>query len=293
MRLIVLGSTGMLGSEVSRIAKIMGVSSVQVSRTEGVLFDASTSTFDQLAQYLQLGPEDYLVNCIGWIPQKASGSKSEDEKLAQLLNSRLPRQVNEAVLMHGFNWIQIGTDCVFSGSTGGYGESSNQDAEDLYGRSKIAGERLSNEAMLIRTSIIGPDRRTRAGLYSWFLGEMAAGRRVMGYQNHRWNGVSTTAFARLAVGIALGGRSGAFKAHWIPANSKSKLELLKLFAGHLGISGTMIDGGEASRAVDRTLNTDNALLNQELWHLAGYPDTPTIEELVAELVQIDRGKEVD
>ena len=37
-------------------------------------------------------------------------------------------------------YIQIGTDCVFSGKDGGYVEDSFMDAEDLYGKSKIVGE---------------------------------------------------------------------------------------------------------------------------------------------------------
>lgn len=292
MRIIVLGSTGMLGSEVSRVSKAARVETIDVSRTEGVIFDAASTSFEELAEELQLEEGDYLVNCIGWIPQKTSGSDHEDEHLATLLNTELPGQINQSVIKRGFHWIQIGTDCVFSGAKGRYRESNPKDAADLYGVSKIEGERLSTQAMLIRASIIGPDKRTRAGLYSWFQGEALARRKVTGYANHLWNGVSTTAFARLVVGLVMAKQNTPFVAHWIPSDVASKLEILALFAKNLGVSPELIEAGEAPQALDRTLGTDYPEQNRHLWSLAGYSAVPTIGELVAELVSSEAGREV-
>lgn len=290
MRLIVLGSTGMLGSEVTRLAKVLGVHLIEVSRTQGIRFDAASSSVEELAKLLQLREADYLVNCIGWIPQKASNLRTEDESAAWLLNTELPRQINNAAGTHGFSWIQIGTDCVFSGSTGGYSETSTKDASDLYGLSKIEGEKLSSHAMMVRSSIIGPDNRTRTGLYSWLKGEATEGRTVTGFRNHLWNGVSTTAFARLAIGLAQTGQKQPFVSHWVPGNSTSKLDLLEFIAKNLGLTSGFVQAGEAPRAIDRTLKTNNVGFNNELWKLAGYQAPPTIEELVAELVALDRGR---
>ena len=36
--------------------------------------------------------------------------------------------------------LQIATDCVYSGATGGYTESSSHDALDVYGKTKSLGE---------------------------------------------------------------------------------------------------------------------------------------------------------
>ena len=292
MRIVVLGSTGMLGSEVSRVSKAAGVETIDVSRTEGVNFNAASTGFEKLAEELQLGEGDYLVNCIGWIPQKTSGSEHEDKRIATLLNTELPGQINQSVIDRGFHWIQIGTDCVFSGANGRYRESSPKDATDLYGASKIEGEKRSSGAMLILASIIGPDKRTRAGLYSWFQGEALVGRRVAGYANHLWNGVSTTAFARLVVGLAMVKQKDPFVAHWIPSDVASKLEILALFAKNLRVSPELIEAGKAPQALDRTLETDNPEQNRRLWSLAGYSAVPTIGELVAELVSAEAGKEV-
>ena len=145
---------------------------------------------------------------------------------------------------------------------------------------------------MIRSSIIGPDHRTRAGLYSWFQGEAFEGKKVKGFSNHLWNGVSTTAFARLAVGLAKSGHRDPFQIHWVPVDTASKLEVLRLFAENLGVSPELIQPGLAPSTVDRTLATDDAALNQDLWRLAGYDHVPTIRELVAELVALDKGREI-
>jgi dTDP-4-dehydrorhamnose reductase len=277
----------MLGSEVATVAKSAGFDVVEVSRKYGLHFDAETSQFSDLAHQLGLSSTDYVVNCIGWIPQKSSGDANVDRQLATLLNVELPRQINESAESLGFNWIQIGTDCVFDGTGGAYVESSQKNAQDLYGASKIQGERLSSRAMLIRASIIGPDRRTNAGLYAWFMSEMKSGKVVSGYQNHFWNGVSTRAFARLVIGIAKMGKSQTFTAHWLPKDSVTKYSLLKLFAKKLGYPSGVVQAAMGEVATDRTLATENTQRNAELWQIAGYQDVPTIEQLVAELVLED------
>lgn len=287
MRIVVLGSTGMLGSEVVRVAKKSRCEVIEVSRTDGLPFDAETASFDDLAKELGLCNTDYLVNCIGWIPQKSTGDASKDLHLAQLLNITLPGQINQSAEVLGFSWIQIGTDCVFDGSVGSYKESSPKSAQDLYGASKIQGESLSPTAMMIRASIIGPDRRTSAGLYAWFLGELKAGDVMAGFQNHLWNGVSTHAFARLVVGLTRMGRIGPLNAHWIPRDVVSKCTLLRLFAEKHGHSGEVVRPEMGAVAIDRTLATEDARRNVELWQIAGYEDVPSVEELVAELVHED------
>jgi dTDP-4-dehydrorhamnose reductase len=277
----------MLGSEVVRVAKKSRCEVIEVSRTEGLTFDAETTSFDDLAKSLGLCATDYLINCIGWIPQKSTGDATEDRRLAQLLNVILPDQINQSAEVLGFSWIQIGTDCVFDGREGSYTEASPKNAQDLYGASKISGELLSNRAMIIRASIIGADRRTNAGLYAWFLGQLSAGKVVTGYRNHLWNGVSTTAFARLAVGVAKKGRIGSIDAHWLPRDVVSKYTLLGLFAKKHGYSRESVIPGLGAVAIDRTLATDDVLRNAEFWQIAGYQDVPSVEELVAELVQED------
>jgi dTDP-4-dehydrorhamnose reductase len=277
----------MLGSEVSRVAMSEGIHLEAISRSSEISFDAETSSFADVAKELKLAENDWLVNCVGWIPQKSSGNAEQDQRLATLLNTALPGQLSESKSQLGFNWIQIATDCVFSGDRGGYLESDTKDADDIYGLSKIAGEKVSAGAIQIRSSIIGRDTRTNSGIYSWFKSAVAKGS-VDGYVNQIWNGVSTTAFAWLAVGMLREGWKEPLSQHWLPSDAVSKHELLKLFANHLDLSSSLVAPVESERSLDRTLGTENALSSEALWALAGYAVPPSIAELCGEFIAIDR-----
>ena len=286
-RLIVLGANGMLGSEVVRIAKVNSIPVVALSRNSEVQFEAESMEFEQVARNLGLSESDWLVNCIGWIPQKSSGYKKEDKRLAGLLNTSLPAQISKAKAQLGFNWIQIATDCVFKGDRGNYSESDTRDAADLYGLSKIAGEELSKGAIQIRCSIVGRDTRTSSGIYSWFKSASSKGP-VNGYFNQHWNGVSTTAFARLSIGMLKNDWTTPVTQHWLPRDAVSKFELLQLFAKSLELRPGAVAPVHANDSVNRILVTEDQNASDVLWKLAGYSKVPTIDELSQEFIATDR-----
>jgi dTDP-4-dehydrorhamnose reductase len=286
-RLIVLGSNGMLGSEVVRVAKMDSLQVVAISRSSEVPFEAELMEFEQVARKLGLSESDWLVNCIGWIPQKSSGNTNEDKRLAGLLNTSLPAQISKAKAQLGFNWIQIATDCVFKGDRGDYSESDTKDAGDLYGLSKIAGEELSKGAIQIRCSIVGRDTRTSSGIYSWFKSAASKGP-VNGYVNQHWNGVSTTAFARMSIGMLKNDWTTPVSQHWLPSGAVNKFELLELFAKSLGLRPSKVDPVQAVDSLNRILVTQDQSACDALWKLAGYSTAPSIDELCQEFIAADR-----
>lgn len=288
MRFVVLGSTGMLGSELVRVARLSGLEVLATSREQEPRFDAFRQPFLDFAKQIELSEQDFVVNAIGWIPQKASGDVLVDRRDAYLLNNSLLADLSSAQKIVGFRWLQIGTDCVFSGKLGRYSETSFKDAGDLYGQSKIEGESHCTSSILVRSSIIGPDKRSNAGLYAWFKSQQGK-TAIPGYQNHLWNGVTTTAFARLAAGLAKSEVSQMCQ-HWLPSDVVSKAQLLSLFAENLGFADDAVEATENPLEVNRSLITNNQEQNRQLWRLAGYDGVPRISELVSEMVEVDLGR---
>ena len=286
-RFIALGSSGMLGSEVARVAKEKNLNLLEVSRAEEISFDAESESFDHFAERINLTSNDWLVNCVGWIPQKATKDAEENIRVATLLNTKLPEEISQSREKLGFNWIQIATDCAFKGDKGNYHEDDPKDGDDLYGVSKIAGEKLSRGAMQIRCSIVGPDKKTNSGLYSWFKSAIKDGT-VKGFSNHYWNGVTSSAFARLAVAIYENDIRAPLDQHWVPRNQVSKYELLRLFANQLGYEKSRVEEFQTETSINRTLSTGNHEANKRLWKLAGYESIPSIEELCQEFIEIDK-----
>ena len=257
MKILVLGAGGMLGHRVVRA--LQGLEVIAPSRKD---YEAPSP----LAKF-NLTTEDYVVNCIGAIPQKGHTGESMAK-----LNTHFPHLLN----MEGLRVIQIATDCAFSGSRGSYTETDARDATDEYGISKINGEIL--EFMNLRTSIIGPELTGKKSLFEWVRNQ-PTGATINGYANHYWNGITTDAFGQIVRGIVETRRFHSGIQHIIPADKVSKLQLVKAIAKRLGRTDLEILPTIAN-SVDRTLDTIAPETNLGLWRLAGYLQPPTIEELI-------------
>ncbi len=284
-KVIILGSSGMLGQEVVKVFAKEGMPFREFSRQpESVnFFDFQDQSSGEISESLSISQGDYVINCIGWIPQRATGDLALDKENAWKLNMRLPKVLEELAEKMSVKVLQVATDCVFDGTVGKYLESDIPSADDIYGRSKIEGEASQPSAMRIRCSIIGQDRNSNAGLFSWYVSQPKDSS-VTGYANHFWNGVTTTALAKLFVGIVREDKFAAGLQHWIPLDSVSKWQLLSEFQELLGAKAATVLKGEGEISVDRTLATVSQLGSDEYWNLAGYGRAPSVSSLVKELV---------
>jgi dTDP-4-dehydrorhamnose reductase len=281
-RAIVLGSTGMLGGRVLREFKFHGTPVVGLSRSTGFDVVDSDQTKNLLVE-LGLSEKDLVVNCIGWIPQKASGNSIADSLAAIRANALLPNLLEDVSRTTGSSVMQILTDCVFSGDEGNYNEQDEQDASDLYGLTKRIGEYSLERTMGIRCSIVGFAKPRGVSLFDWLLGQ-PKGSTVNGYENHIWNGVSTSAFASLALGVFTSGQFLPGKYHWLPQDKMSKFQLLSNFIELSNRNDLQLVPYQHEVLIDRTLSSLYPVISQKLWQLAGYSQGPTIFDLVKQLV---------
>lgn len=248
----ILGRTGMLGS---MLAKTWQGEYVATDRTD---FDAETD---------DVPSADWIINCIGVIKPYCN-----DVQRAIRVNSLFPHRLPK-------NTIQIATDCVFSGKRGDYDETSPHDATDVYGKTKSLGE--APHIKNLRCSIIGPEVNNHISLLDWFLAQDSA----KGFTNHLWNGITTYHFSLIVQAAIILDIELPNVQHIVPADVVTKAELLKLIAKSYG-KNIPVDEVEADEAVDRTLSTVNPELNAELWQAAGYPEPPTIEQMINELAAL-------
>lgn len=279
MKVLVFGPTGMLGHEMVRVLKGEGLSVTTAGRLDSdIFFEVGASDFSEP----RLQGFDFIVNCIGLITHNIDEAEPSSVASARLLNTEFPIQLANFAEQTGAKLIQIATDCVFSGSRGGYVETDNHDATDVYGRTKSAGEVESPNAMHIRASIIGRELKGKKSLLEWVIGQ-ADNASVPGFTDRLWNGVTTTAFAKVVAGVISG---SAFKSgvwHLVPKDKVSKFELVSLIASALGRLDLQIAPTESGLAKDLTLATDHQGVNLGLWKAAGYQEVPAIKELIAEI----------
>jgi dTDP-4-dehydrorhamnose reductase len=131
-----------------------------------------------------------VVNCVGLIKQHPDLS---DPARAIATNALLPHRLAACARGWGGRVIHVSTDCVFSGTQGGYREADTPDATDLYGRTKILGEITTGGALTLRTSFIGRELSGRTSLLEWTLAQR--GGSVRGFTRAVFSGVTTNALA--------------------------------------------------------------------------------------------------
>ncbi|MCB6182788.1 SDR family oxidoreductase [Leeia sp. TBRC 13508] len=204
MKIIVLGSSGMLGNAMLGVLSQRGDfdvigsyrTSASISRLPDKLkskcrINIDINDSDQLLKMFDEHKPNVIINCIGLIKQI---SAVNDPLITLPLNSIFPHRLNAICKLSGTRLIHISTDCVFSGKKGMYLESDIPDAEDLYGRSKLLGELNSENSITLRTSIVGRELSGSHSLIDWFLSQK---HKISGYSNAYFSGLTTVELSRV------------------------------------------------------------------------------------------------
>lgn len=190
-KILILGSTGMLGHVVERYFLESAHKLETVSRTGNSTHNIDVSNFDKLKSLLINNNFDFVINCIGILVHESKSNVFN----AVRINSLLPLQLDIWSKEIGFRFLHISTDCVFSGIRGLYSELDITDAKDIYGKSKSLGECLKYNSTVLRTSIIGPEISDhKTGLFNWVINSSGE---VDGYTNVYWNGITTLELAKV------------------------------------------------------------------------------------------------
>ncbi len=199
MKILVLGATGMAGHTISIYFKECGHRVTTFSTTPFIYCDNIIgNAFDikLLKKIITDGDYDGIINCIGILNQSAE----DDKATAVYLNSYLPHLIAQLTKDTKTKLIHMSTDCVFSGKTGNYIETSFRDGETFYDRSKALGEVADNKNLTFRNSIIGPDMNENGiGLFNWFMKQNST---INGFTGAMWTGVTTLTLAK-AMELAL------------------------------------------------------------------------------------------
>jgi dTDP-4-dehydrorhamnose reductase len=202
MKILVLGHTGMLGSMAIQYFSQLGHQVHFVKARYGNKY------FDS---YVQDFGGDYIINCIGAIPQRTDNFK---------INTDLPILLSNIAQCRV---IHPGTDC-------------EMDADD-YGTSKrLASEYIklySKNTKILKTSIVGPENGTAFGLMAW-LGAQE-NQKVKGYTGAIWNGNTTLEWCKQAAELMQ--NWDLYKAETILEGKPiSKFDMLQLFKGFYNVN---------------------------------------------------------
>lgn len=249
MRILVLGATGMAGHTISIYFNEAGHDVTTYSRRKFKYCHNITgdiTNFPFIRGIIEQGNYDTIINAIGILNKDADDNKP----YAVLLNSYLPHYLSDITKNMKTRVIHMSTDCVFSGKTGGYNESSFRDGDTFYDRSKALGELENTKDLTFRNSIIGPDLNENGiGLFNWFMKQNG---QINGFTKAIWTGVTTLTLAKAMEQAFKENLTGLY--NLVNNEAISKYELLKLFNKH-------IKNGEIDIRPSDKISLDKSLIN--------------------------------
>jgi len=257
---LILGATGMLGAalfhqipKVSSSYNVWGTfrtgsrTPIETERAKLVQLDDVFSRA-YLKQLIESHDIHVVVNAIGLIKQISSQLQKSD---FVKINAWLPHFLSELCHETNTRFIEISTDCVFTGKKGNYSEEDDSDATDLYGVTKFLGEVSETEnAVTLRTSIIGHESGRAASLIDWFLSSKD---KVEGYQNAIFSGFPTVFLSHI-IGYFVIPNKELQGLYHVSAKPINKFALLKkvsqIYDHNIAISPN------ARIKIDRSLNSE-------------------------------------
>lgn len=249
MKILVLGATGMAGHAISIYLKEAGHNVTAFSRRKFEYCNniiGNITDFDYLRKVIEEGKYDAIINAIGILNKDAE----ENKALAVLLNSYLPHFLSDITKSISTKIIHMSTDCVFSGKTGAYVETSFRDGETFYDRSKALGEIENDKDLTFRNSIVGPDRNKNGiGLFNWF---MQQEEQVKGFTKVIWTGVTTLTLAKAIEKALEENLTGVY--NLVNNDTINKYEMLILFNKYFR-------NGQLSIEKNGSLILDKSLVN--------------------------------
>jgi len=191
MKVLILGSSGMLGKYVSAYFKTKYDNVLLVSRSDfEVNCHTNSESIRNLLKQNNIVENDIVINCIGLIKPQVD---KYGLTLSIIVNSLFPNLLADECLKAKAKMIHITTDCVFSGKKGNYIETDIHDVYDVYGRTKSLGE--PNNCTVIRTSIIGEEVGQKRSLVEWI--KSNSNKEVNGFDDHFWNGLTCLQVAKV------------------------------------------------------------------------------------------------
>ncbi len=225
MKIVVLGSSGMLGNSIYKnlsesAHRVFGLQRSPSSK-KNILSGLDVSNLDKLELAIKDLSPDLVINCIGVIKQVDG---VEDVVNTVSINSQLPHQLAEICEKAKSKLIHFSTDCIFDGTIGNYTDDSPVSAKDTYGLSKYLGEVKDKQHVLtVRTSIIGHGINPNNSLVDWFLKQQ---NKIVGFSEAYFSGLPCCEISDILENHIIG--SELFGLYNLSADRISKFDLLTL-----------------------------------------------------------------
>lgn len=285
MRILITGSSGMLGKEIfneflKNDNNVFGVdlkSNSSLPERAQIVGDLTEKKF-VLSVLKDIDP-DIIIHCAALVNlDTCEKNKGIADKIHVAATKLLSQYKSGSTKL-----IYISTDSVFDGKKGNYLETDKPNPINYYAKSKLAGElkaKFNSNHIIIRTNIFGFNTPLKGSLAEWAINNLENNKAIKGFTDVVFNAIYTKHLAKIISTLCSIDYKGTINI--ASANKVSKYEFLRLLSQELNFSKLLL-GESTSKDINFTiprpkitsLNTDKI---QKITIL------PSVEEGIIDLV---------
>ena len=188
MTILVVGASGLLGSNVvtagqARGRDVVGTYHSTRPQFEIPLEELDVRNTDRFREMVREYQPTTVINCAAMTEVDGCEANPDD---AFAINADAPETFATICGETGTQFVHVSTDYIFDGSTNGsYAESADPNPQQVYGESKLAGERgvrtAGSDPLVIRPSFVYGVHRSRdelTGFPAWVREQLTEGESV-------------------------------------------------------------------------------------------------------------------
>jgi len=264
VKILVLGSSGFLGSYLGFALPKMGHEVTGVSRNPVAYFPANQvrGGLDDYTEMIRSGDYQLVINCVAVASHEACES---DPEMAETVNGRFPGIWSSVAPQAVARLVHFSTDAVFDGSRAElYTESDETAPESVYGLTKVKGEQAvlaaNPDALVLRVNFFGWSRSKKSGILDFFVNSFTHHTPITGFQDYVVSSLYVGDLAEAMMDLVEHGASGVF--HTVSSTPLSKYDFGLTVASTAGlpadsmVAGSLADATElASRGHNLSLST--------------------------------------
>jgi len=278
-RILLLGGSGILGSEVARQFQAENFEYIAPRSSELDIRDER-----QLENYILDFKPNWIINCAAWTDVEGAEDSFE---AALLLNENVVKKIAELANKIDCQVIHISTDYIFDGtSSTPYVEDSPVSPINRYGESKLLGElallkALPTAAYILRTSwLYGINGKNFVKTIAKKALHSEAARVV---DDQEGSPTSARDLAQGIIGlIKIQPPTGIY--HFSNTGSCSWFELARDIYQKVGANPTLVEPIQSSTLDMKAARPRYSLLSKEKWNSAGLFEIPDWEHSLDELL---------
>ena len=216
MKILVLGSSGFLGSYLGFVLPKMGHEVSGASRNPVAYFPTNQvrGGLNDYSEIIRSGDHQLVINCVAVASHEACES---DPEMAESVNARFPGIWASVAAQAGARFVHISTDAVFDGSRAElYTETDETAPESVYGRTKVQGEQAvlaaNPDALVLRVNFFGWSRSQKSGILDFFVNAFTHHTPITGFQDYVVSSLYVGDLAEAVMELVERGASGVFHA---------------------------------------------------------------------------------